>query len=317
MKRFIAILMTLACILSVPITAFATNEAPTREQENILYTDKEPYYIDKEPQADTPISDNAPASSDAPVDEGTYKEEPNNNDTPRLSDGEAGHGSIEAPDKYWAENGYPDDISFAYEAGGEVLEDGTKVSWWEIGIVNADDSRKQEIINMLSPDCRITFVDCQYSYSQRQAAYNEIQTSEDDNIHGAIMVLNSEVVMVKISEEHLKEYAAKFNRQYGSFVVVTDDLDATKETSKVGSMDKGNSLWIWTIFAISLIGAAFIVYSNRTRFIPAMQTTKGTVVTQSAPVSRKETIAAIKNREVAPSDKVFNSILRRIDENGR
>lgn len=313
MKRLITILLILIYILSVPITVFAANEAHVQGQNDILH-------IDKEPQTtNTPISDNMSASSDAPAVEGTYREEPENNDTPRLAEGKAGRGSIEAPDKYWAENGYPDDISFAYEAGGEVLEDGTSVSWWEIGIVNADDNRKQEIIDMLSPNCIITFVDCQYSYNQRKTVYNEIMASEDDNIHGAIMLLNSEVVLVEISEEHLKEYAANFNRQYGSYVVVTDDLNAAKDDTIIqgDGLDKGNSLWVWTIFATLLVGAAFIVYFDRTRFIPAMQTTKGTVITQSVPVSRKQTIAAIKNNEIAPSDEVFNSILHKIDGNGR
>jgi hypothetical protein len=310
MKRFIAFLMILACILSVSITAFAANETPARAQDDILY-------IDKEPQADTLISDDMPASSDAPVVEDTYKEVPENGVTPRLADGEAGRGSIEAPDKYWAENGYPDDISFAYEAGGEVLPDGTSVSWWEIGIVDAEDSRRQEIINMLSSNCVITFIDCKYSYSQREAAYNEIRTSGDDSIHAAVMSLNTEQMWVEVSEEHLKEYAAKFNRQYGSFIVVTDDLNAAKDDALVGGgINKGNSLWVWTIFAILFMGAASILFFNRTRLIPAMLTTTGTVVTQSAPVSRKETIAAVKHNEIAPSDEVFNSILRKIDKNG-
>jgi hypothetical protein len=327
MKKIITNLIIFACILSASVNALAVNEAHEQAQEDILYTDKEPQYIDNTPQANTPTASDA---LDIPVVEETYEEEPESSNLPRLADGEAGRGSIEAPDKYWGENGYPDDISFAYEAGGEMLEDGTSVSWWEIGIVNADEIRKQEIIDMLSPNCIITFMDCKYSYSQREAAYNEIRASGDDNIHGAIMVHNSEAVMVEISEEHLKEYAEKFNRKYGSFVVVTDnlddgkddtirvggdDLDNSKEdTIRGGGMDKGNSLWVWTIFAIMLIGAVFMVYFNRTRLIPAMYATRGTIVTSSAPISRKETIAAIKNNETAPSDGVFNSILLKIDK---
>ena len=68
------------------------------------------------------------------------------------------------------------------------------------------------------------------------------------------------------------------------------------------------------IFIIMIAGASVLLF-NRTRPIPGMQTMKGTVVAQSAPVSRKEAIAAVKNSEVAPSDKVFNSILRKLDKN--
>lgn len=309
MKRSIEILIILACVLSVPFTALAANEVPTQPQEDFLYTDKQPQYNDKGPLP-APVTD-----GEAPADEDTYEEQPNYSDAPHLADGEAGRGSIEAPDKYWGENGYPDDISFAYEAGGEVLSDDTTVLWWVIGIVNADDNRKQEIIDMFSPNCIITFMDSKYSYNQREAAYNEIRASEDENIHGAIMVLDSEVVMVEISEEHLKEYAEKFNRQYGSFVVVTDDLDAAKEAVMLGGgIDKDNNTWAWTTFAILLVGAASILFFNRTRLIPAMQTTRGTIVTQAAPISRKETIAAIKKNETAPSDGVFDSILLKINK---
>jgi hypothetical protein len=293
MKRFIVVLMILACVMFVPATAFAagvtTSEAP------------------------------APGETSTPVVEDTYKEEPGNNDTPSLNDGEAGQGSIETPDKYWGENGYPEDISFAYEAGSEELENGTYVSWWEIGIVNADDSREQEIIDMLSPDCIITFIDCKYSYNQRETAYNEILNSEDDNIHGAVMVLNAEVVLVEISDEYMKEYAAEFVRKYGSFVVVTNDINAAQNDTIMegGGVDKGSSLWVWMIFAILLIATVFILFFYRTRYVPAMQTTKGTIVTQSAPVTRKQTIEAIKNNVVTPSNEVFNSILRQIDKKDR
>lgn len=313
MKRLIGVLIILACVLSVPFTASATNEDPIQPRVDFVYTDKEPQYNDKEPQPSTDLNDDS-VISDAPAAEDTYEEQPSYSDTPRLADGEVGRGSIEDLDKYWATNGYPDDISFAYEAGGEMLEDGTMVKWWEIGIVNADDNRKQEIIDMLSPNCIVTFIDCRYSHRQREAAYNEILASKDDNILGAVMLLNSEVVMVKIAEGHEKEYAKKFIQQYSSFVVVTNNLDGAKEdTLLTGSAEKGNMLWIWTITTTLLMGATAILFFNRTRLIPAMQTTTGKVVTQSTSVSRKETISAIKNSETSPSDEVFSTILCKID----
>jgi hypothetical protein len=296
MKKYIALLIILACTLFVPVTAFAADSATS----------------------EAPV----PSETSTPAVESTYQEEPDNNNTPNLADGEAGRGSIEAPDKYWGQNGYPDDVSFAYEAGGEELKDGTFVSWWEIGIVNADESRKQDIIDMISPDCIITFINCKYSYSQRETAYNEILNSGDDNIHGAVMMLNSEVVLVEISDEHMKEYAAEFVKKYGSFVVVTNDINAAQNDTIMegGGMDKddsGSSLWVWMILAILLIAAAFFLFFNRTRLIPAMQTTKGTIVTQSAPVSRKQTIKAIKKSAITPSSEVLYSILRKIDKTDR
>lgn len=330
MKRLIIILGILSCVLFVPVTAFATNEVTTQLQKDILNKDKQPQVMDNEPQLPRPD-----VIIDAPAGENTYEEQPDNNDTPRprLADGEAGRGSLEFPDKYWAEDGYPDDISFAYEAGGEVLQDGTVLSYWQIGIVDADDHRKQEIVNMLSSHIRVTFIDCEYSYIERAAAYNEIMSSQDENILDAIMLRNSEEVIVRISEGHLEQYAARFNQQYGSFVIATDSLGAAKEaavndgfvagldhlgaakeTEVIGSTDKETSLSIWAVVATFLAGALAILIYYRNHLFPALQTTIGEVVTPSSPSSRKETIAAIKQSEIAPSDEVFDSILLKINK---
>lgn len=306
--------MILICTLWASTVAFATNGASGKERES-------------DPQESSSVAYNTPV----PIVEDTAAEKTESEEAPNLADGEAGHGSIEAPDKYWTENGYPDDISFVQEAGGEALEDGTQVSWWRIGIVNADESRKQEILDMFSPKCIITFVDCQYSYSQRETVCDEIRASGYEAVQAVGLSPYSEQVLVQVSDEYAKEYAAQFVKQYGSFVVVTNDLKAAQNAGPGGgtgngqgaepgggmgnSTDKDSVLWIWITSAILLIGAS-VLFFNRTRLIPAMQTTKGTIVTQSAPVSRKKTIEAIKNSEVTPSDEVFISVLGQIDKKG-
>lgn len=324
MKKLIRILMIFACILYLPTSILEANETSKQPSVDFIYTDKEPQYNEELQGNEEPEPEEDTTSLDAPVDEDTYEEQPGHiNDEPHLADGETGRGTIESPDKYWAKNGYPDDISYAYEAGGEMFEDGTQVSFWEIGIIDGNENRKQEIVDMFSADCLITFTDCKYSYNQREAVYNEIQASTDDNIHGVIMVQNSEVVMVEVSEEHLKEYADKFNQKYGSFVVVADNLNINKISKEdldiggimlTGSINKKNTLWIWAIIVVFLIGGSFLFF-NQIRLIPAVQTTKGTLVTKSASISRKQTITEIKNSEVGPSDEVLKSILHRINEN--
>lgn len=300
MKKTIWILIIFMFVLSIPFSTSATTVEPIQPLPSIDLND------------DNEISD-------APVAQDSYEEQLNYIDIPRLADGKAGRGSIEDLDKYWAKNGYPDDISFAYEAGGETLQDGTYNKWWLIGVINTDDNRKQEIIDMLSPNCIITFIDSKYSHRQREAAYNEILESKDDNILRAVMGLNTEVLIVTISGGDEKEYAKKFIQQYGSFVVVVNNLDGgdTEFTLLTGSAEKDNNLWVWMIITTLLMGATTILFFNRTRLIPAMQTTTGKVVTQSISVSRKETISAIKNNETSPNDKLFRSILSRIDEDGQ
>lgn len=236
---------------------------------------------------------------------------------PRLADGAVGRGTVEAPDKYWAQNGYPNNISFAYEAGGEMLDDGISISYWEIGVVNADEAAKQEIADLLSQNCRITFRDCTVSYAQREAVYNEIYTSRNDIVRDVLMLRNSEVIMVEIADGYEKEYAQKYIEQYGVFVVVTNDVAAADDAMAVGGLDRGNAnnpfgMW-WLICFIFIIGAASIVFINRTRLIPAMQTNTGDIVTRNTPISRKQTVAAIKSSALTPSEDVFSSITDRIE----
>jgi len=275
-------------------------------------------YAQGEPEADvfatdrpTPV-ENADPITDANI---SFTEDVNIH---RLSDGETGSGTIDTPDKYWATNGYPDNISFAYEAGGEMLENGTSVAYWEIGIVNADEASKNEILDLLSPNCLITFRDCTYSYKQREAAFNEIYTSRDAIVRDVQMLLNSEVVFVEIADGYEKEYARKYVEQYGAFVVVTNDIAAADDAIAAGGLDNGGNnpfgFWFFPICLFLLVGMVTVIFFNRNRFIPVMQTNNGNVITGSTPISRKQTVSAIKNSAITPSNDVFNSIVKRVDD---
>jgi hypothetical protein len=251
-------------------------------------------------------------------------------DVPRLADGVQGNGTIDAPDKYWEMNGYPDNISFAFGVGGELLDDGTRtpVDYWEIGIINADNSSRQEILDLVSPNCLVIFKNCTYSYNQREAAFNEISTTFSWYVRMVGMPFNSELIFVEIADGYEKEYAQKYIEQYGAFVVVTNDVSAAMAAAEIGggriivpfapdlsgNTKNGFNLWLWTVGGILLLGTAAILFANRTRFIPAMQTTSGNIVTGNAPVSKKQTIAAIKNSAITPSDDVFNSIMEKIEK---
>ena len=206
-----------------------------------------------------------------------------------------------------------------------MLDSGTVVSWWEIGVVSLDENSKNEILDLLSPICRVTFRECQYSYAQRETAYNEIlaRSKVDANILGVIMGRNTEAVFVATADGVEKEYAVELIRQYGSFVTITNDLNASVNDALTGGrmeggMDTGAGMggggyWFWPLcLLVALLGLAAVLFFNRTRLAPAMQTTQGTVVTRGAPVSAKETVLAVKNSEVVPDDKVFDAIRQRI-----
>lgn len=242
---------------------------------------------------------------------------------PRLADGAPGRGTIGNPAEYWAHSGYPDNVSFANESGGEILEDGTSVGWWEIGVVNADEAAKQEILDLVSPNCRVTFWNCTYSYAQREAAFNEIYASRNEIVLDVLMGRNTQVVFVAIAEGYEKEYARMYIEKYGSFIVVTNDVYAADDAIPIGGREGGMEtggkndpfvIWFWPLCLVTLLSVATFVYLNRTRFVPAMQTNNGNIITRNTPISRKQTIMVIKNSAVKPSDDVFTSLLEKVEK---
>jgi len=320
MKKSIVCMLTLLLMFFLSIPALATRELPEPIEAASSVTFA--------PSVDTP------EPMDANDYEGVYDATPEPVEAPRLDDGEPGRGGVDDPGKYWDENGYPENVSYAFEGGGELLDDGTVVSWWEIGVVGLDENSKNAILNLVSPDCRVTFYDCQYPYSQREAAYNEIlaQSKEDSNILNVVMVSNTEAVIVGIAEGYEKEYAAALILKYGSFVTVTDDkyfsaIDMMNDLNIMGGSGNdtgiyttgaktgpGGTCFWWPLCILAMLGLAALLFFNRTRWVPALQTARGPVITQGGPVSAKETVRAVKNSETAPDDSVFDDVMKRIEE---
>ena len=56
-----------------------------------------------------------------------------------------------------------------------------------------------------------------------------------------------------------------------------------------------------------------VVYFNRARLVPALQTAHGNVVTGGAQVGRKQTEEAVKNSALSPPEGLFGSIMERVE----
>jgi len=132
-------------------------------------------------------------------------------------------GFIDGTDENWASKGYPANISYAYESGGEVLEDGTSVVWWEIGIVNADAGSERTVTDMLPSNSRITFFDCKYTHEQRTEAYYAILAMKDDKIHDVLFVSNSEKIQVVVSTDRVADYSEALKARFGDMIYVSDE----------------------------------------------------------------------------------------------
>ena len=313
MKKLISILAVLLLSVSVTVSAYAQGEpganADTQSEQDEMneLLQAQEYAQSQQHATDDDVFEQMDQMAAAGATWVIY------------ADGLAGRGTVERPDEYWEQNGYPDNISFSCEVGGELLDNGTNVIFWEIGVVNADEAAKQEILDLVSPNCRVTFRDCTYAYNQRKAAFDEISASLGDIVQFVIMSRNSEHVAVVVASGYEEEYAQKLLEEYGAFILVQNGLPvdnaglAMDGAIIVDPISKVNVNWFLPAVMIMLCFVATIVFFNRTRLVAAFQTNSGSIVTGNSPVSRKQIIAAIKNSAITPPDDTFDSIMDKIE----
>lgn len=303
MKKLAAMLLTLVFVLSMSTAVLAA--------ENLSS------------ETATPV-ENAEVSMDAETDMAELGDGTNaDNNIPRLSDGVAGTGDINSPLDYWNVNGWPDDVSFAYEAGGEMAEDGTIFAYWEIGLVNASETRKQEIVKLFAETCLITFHDARWSHSQREAVLLEIEAevkeNNDSNYVSGILIKNSETVYVVVKDEAYEEYSTRYAQRYGELVWTQRESEMAEDETYtanpgLGTMIDGGTQtnrvkWFAPVLLCAFVlAASAILFSNRFRLVPARQTVTGAVGTDTKPLSRAQTVHAVQESTYSPGDKVLESI---------
>ena len=343
MKKTTCVFFALAALLlTVPASA-SGSEAPAGY--DLLDLDgPEPSAVWQDPvqSSDAPADGAGPTPTpvDVPVDESTYREEEPAPYTPprRLP----GRGEIADILAYWEENGYPADVSYAFEAGGEVAEDGTVLAWWEIGLVGADEARQQEILDLISPACLVEFRTCLFTHAEKQAAYDAITAlaKDDPNILEVIFLRNDDSVWVSVPEEKTKEYAEYLIRDLGlgAVVSVTDQHsiasfeDATAPRIDVpGGLTTGpivpetglvrttpqsqTSPVFWVCLGLAVIAACGLTFlALRRRFAPAAVTVQGGLRTPGAPLTRTQTEQAVKEASESPDSGLYAAILERLQD---
>lgn len=217
MKKLMWVFFALTFVFMLAVPALAADSGGPHY--DVLELDGAPAAASAAPNPD-PESTPAPVA-DVPVDESTYREEtPAPYEPPVRLPGRGEIGDILA---YWEENGYPADVSYAFESGGEVMEDGTVRAWWEIGLVDADEARKQEILELVSPNCLVEFKACLFTHAEKQAAYDKLTelAVDDPNILEVIFIRNGDTVWVSVPEDVVKEYAEYLIRDLGLGAVVS------------------------------------------------------------------------------------------------
>lgn len=237
-----------------------------------------------------------------------------------------GEGSELFPEKYYAINGYPDYISYVFETGGEMVED-TQVISCEFGVVNATEQQKNEIISTFSSTVRIEFVECEYSYAERDAMIGIINSLEDDYIISAMLIYNTEEILVDISTADLQteqeriqrgtEYEAKLNELIGAELVVVQWGEyATTEDMGIAAAagidaENNNLFFLYVAAAVVVVIGLVAVMTVRKR---AAVTVRGDVVTSGKRISRKDAVTLVSSCTQTPDAELFEQIKKKIDE---
>ncbi len=359
MKKRLALVPALAlvCALSGPaahaVEVLPAAVEPAAEVEEPVKVSEVDEVTGPSGAREAPIVD-VPADADRSAEEAAgevFAAEAPQGYVPLSERGEGGRGTVDALDKYWATNGWPDDVAYAYEYGSELLDDGTVVSGWEIGVVDADESRRQEILDLAAPTCRVSFVDCRYPYAAREAAYEEIMALDDERITHAVMGLNTESVYVWAAPETQAALQAELTERYGSLVVVlegeaavteldgantgTFDANAAKEDDALRAGAGSTPAWTGTETGVGPdIGASLQVDTPNEARSPARRlfllvtlalllTVAALALRQrrvpqpaegpgAAPLTRRQTEEALRDAQESPAPGVYKAILQAI-----
>ncbi|MGI6580080.1 MAG: hypothetical protein ACOX3H_07585 [Saccharofermentanales bacterium] len=225
--------------------------------------------------------------------------------------------------EHWETNGYPDYVGFVYSTDGSTNN-------LTVLLVGDDGTAENQIRSMLISDSGLSFGSAKYSYNELIAISREISSEylEKNKLFYALGVGWAGVgdgapgfgdsgreprVVVEVDDSIFAEYTKLFAELYGDKVVVFAGGPFVPEDESNIAEDKNTGL-LWLLIPMLLMVGAGIIFAIRTKLVPALQTATGSVVTKTAPVSRKQTLEAVKNSEATPSEDVFDSILRKIDQ---
>lgn len=244
--------------------------------------------------------------------------------------GEPGRGTYNRPDLYWGESGYPGDIVYIDGIDKRPGENGATEIAWEIGIVGLSENREQELLDLFSSNCYITFRSMQYTLEELEECRAEIEglMDTDTNIVGAD--IRRGYVVVSVTPELQTSYQDKLSEIYGDKVILGNmymtggvpavpeggtGLDALPDVpAGVGTVPGSGTvpLWVFIASALLLLCAGAALYRNRARFIAAAQTDMDGVVTHS-PFTRKQVENAVRSSALTPPDSVLAKINETLD----
>ncbi len=150
-----------------------------------------------------------------------------------------GYGMVNNIEEYFKKNGVPDNVSFFYEYGGEIKDDGTECSWILIGLVKNDQKHRNQILSLMSSNCRIEFKQGNYSYRERVKNYKKLVGLKDENMKNIVFMKSDDKILVGVDEKNIKTYQQKLEKEYGKIIeVVNDNTIGYKDSTIIEDIPK-------------------------------------------------------------------------------
>ena len=241
-----------------------------------------------------------------------------------LSDGRSGTGVLTNPERYWNENGYPPDVSFAFEAGGELrtLPDGTQrvYTYFEIGLVNATETRKAEIAALFAPECLLTFVPARYTHAQRQTLLQQITARGDEGLVSAMLVRNTDWVHVVVRDEAFETLAPLYQQLGGDMVCVqTQSVQAedvhTPAVPPAALPTDRTTPWLLVLLA-ACMGGILLLAGWRVHAQRAVLQTDSTMMEQqwNRRAGRRAIAKLVRQHPLTPSDALWLRIRQSLNK---
>lgn len=241
-----------------------------------------------------------------------------------LSDGRSGTGVLTNPEQYWNENGYPPDVSFAFEAGGELrtLPDGTQrvYTYFEIGLVNATETRKAEIAALFAPECLLTFVPARYTHAQREAMLQQITARGEEGMVSAQLVRNTDWIHIVVRDEAFDTLAPLY-QQLGGDMVRVEKYSVQAEdifidtTPPLAPPTQAPTSWLLPLLAVCM-GGLLLLAGWRVHAQRAVLQTDSTMIEQqwNRRASKRAIVTLVRRHPLTPSDALWLSIQQSLNE---
>ncbi|MBQ8171292.1 MAG: hypothetical protein IJZ95_04805 [Oscillospiraceae bacterium] len=278
-------------------------------------------------EAQTDPAENSAATSSAGDTNIFYGAETGNNDVIHL-------------EKHYGKNGYPDYISYIICTGvsssgfdptqGEPDGGFAETYFYDIGLTEKTQENMDAVLAVASDNCNITFYECDFSYNEREAAFNELGAKDYKGAH-IMMSQESQYILIYIPDDAdykndiplydgMVKILSTNELEYDTGIGTTGTTGATtgfgqpeigyESYSYADGVTAQDNTWVWFAVAgiavFAVVGAVFIIRRNNVR-INSDGSAEAVSVATKADVEK-----AVSDSAEAPSAELKNKIMKNI-----